>query len=94
MFPCLCAHAGHPAVQAWHQEQHLQALHVGGGPRIRLHRLLLLLRGIRGLLGLWKPSGEQHHAVCRSSHMVDCSRQHVGRCPRFWQLPGTLPIGF
>ena len=85
----LCVHAGHTTIQAWHQEQHLQALHVGGGSCLCLHCLLLLLRGVRRLLGLWKPSGKQHHAFCCSPHMVDCSCQHAGCCPRFWQLSGN-----
>lgn len=66
------------------------ALHVGGGPSLHSHCLLLLLHRLWWLLGFRQWSGQQCHAISGQTFLAGWSCQPAGGDPRVWQLPGEF----
>ncbi len=88
----LCMCIGNAAIKARCAQQHLQALHVGSGPGVCSHCLLLFLRGICGLLGIWQWCGQQYHALSRAPPLACGSCQSAGGDTCLWKLPGMQCI--
>jgi hypothetical protein len=82
--------AGDPGHHPVHAGQAVQEGHVEGRlRRLRRRRHLLLPRHVRRVLGLRQRRRREHPHHALQAQVAHCPRQHDGRRPCHWQLPGT-----
>uniref|UniRef100_A0A804RB94 Amino acid transporter transmembrane domain-containing protein n=1 Tax=Zea mays TaxID=4577 RepID=A0A804RB94_MAIZE len=82
--------AGDPGHHPVHAGQAVQEGHVEGRLcRLRRRRHLLLPRHVRRVLGLRQRRRREHPHHALQAQVAHCPRQHDGRRPCHWQLPGT-----